>query len=213
MTPPPDQPQKRQTLRRHGTLNPHPEAVSHALFRHSDFFDADDPHSSADTLLGTATTRIIYDVDRFRNTRGSNPTDPSKWEPVFAATLARETHTNDPLPQTGLKIQISFSYSDGFGREIQKKIQAEPGPILEGGPIIDPRWAGRGWTIFNNKGKPVRQYEPFFSQLPIQGHRFEFGIKIGVSPLCYDPVERVVATIHPNHTYEKVVFDPWHQEI
>ena len=27
------------------------------------------------------------------------------------------------------KIQISFSYSDGFGREIQKKIQAEPGLV------------------------------------------------------------------------------------
>jgi hypothetical protein len=40
--PPPDQSQKRQTLRRHGTLNPHPEAVSHPLFRGSDFFDADD---------------------------------------------------------------------------------------------------------------------------------------------------------------------------
>jgi RHS repeat-associated protein len=177
----------------------------------SGFFDADDPHSSADTLLGTATTRIIYDVNRFKNTRDSNPNDPSKWEPAFAATLARETHMNDPLPQTGLKIQISFSYSDGFGREIQKKIQAEPGPIVEGG--LDPRWVGSDWTIFNNKGKPVRQYEPFFSQLPVQGHRFEFGVKIGVSPiLCYDPVERVVATIHPNHTYEKVVFDPWHQE-
>src|SRR5439155_16337673 len=68
-----------------------------------------------------------------------------------------------------------------------------------------------GWTIFNNKGKPVRQYEPFFSQLP-KGHQFEFGATVGVSPiLCYDPVERVVATIHPNHTYEKVVFDPWGQ--
>lgn len=40
--PPPDHQQKRQTLRRHGTLNPHPEAVTHALFRNSDFFDPDD---------------------------------------------------------------------------------------------------------------------------------------------------------------------------
>ena len=30
--------------------------------------------------------------------------------------------------------------------------------------------------------------------------------------LFYDPVERVVATLHPNHTYEKIVFDPWQQE-
>jgi hypothetical protein len=35
----------------------------------------------------------------------------------------------------------------------------------------------------------------------------------GVTPvLFYDPVERVVATLHPNNTYEKVVFDPWHQK-
>ena len=38
----PDHQQKRQTLRRHGTLNPHPEAVSHPLFHNSGFFDADD---------------------------------------------------------------------------------------------------------------------------------------------------------------------------
>ena len=44
MTPlrPPDRQQKRQTLRRHGTLNPQPESVSHPLFQNSDFFDPDD---------------------------------------------------------------------------------------------------------------------------------------------------------------------------
>ena len=39
---PPDHPQKRQTLRRHGTLNPQPEMVAHPLFHDSDFFDPDD---------------------------------------------------------------------------------------------------------------------------------------------------------------------------
>ena len=29
--------------------------------------------------------------------------------------------------------------------------------------------------------------------------------------LFYDPIGRVIATLHPNHTYEKVVFDAWHQ--
>ena len=57
----------------------------------------------------------------------------------------------------------AFSYSDGFGREIQRKVQAEPGPLDPGGPSVAARWVGSGWTIFNNKGKPVRQYEPFFS--------------------------------------------------
>ena len=165
-------------------------------------------------LLGKATTRIVYDLGRFKRLG----------EPPFAATLARETHV-EPAAGQRTKIQVSFSYSDGYGREIQKKIQAEPGPVPQHdsqGKIVikpdgqpqmtadtfSPRWVGSGWTIFNNKGKPVRQYEPFFTDT----HRFEFEVKIGVSPvLFYDPVERVVATLHPNHTYEKVVFDPWQQ--
>ncbi|MGH9892294.1 MAG: hypothetical protein ACREA0_09990, partial [bacterium] len=154
-------------------------------------------------LLRKATTRIVYDLDRFKRLG----------EPPFAATITRETHVSALASAQTSKLQISFSYSDGFGREIQKKIQAERGPLVEGGPTVSPRWVGSGWTVFNNKGKPVRQYEPFFSQLPAKRHQFEFGVQVGVSPiLFYDPVERVVATLHPNHTWEKVVFDPWRQE-
>lgn len=172
------------------------------------FFAAADPHTNAPGLLSDATTRIVYDLDRFRRLQQANPGDSTKWQPACGATLARETHASVALPPQGLKIQLSFSYSDGFGREIQKKIQAEPGPLVEGGPRVNPRWVGSGWSIFNNKGKPVRQYEPFFSAT----HSFEFGVQVGVSPvLFYDPAERVIATLHPNHTYDKVDFDPWHQ--
>jgi RHS repeat-associated protein len=175
-----------------------------------------DPLGHAAAILGQATTRIVYDLGQYLTAQ----------QPIFAATLARETHVSDPLPPGGLKIQVNLSYSDGFGREIQKKMQAEPGPVpkrdadghiivgADGQPemtteAFSPRWVGSGWTIFNNKGKPVRQYEPFFTDT----HRFEFDVRIGVSPvLFYDPVERVVATLHPNHTWEKVVFDPWRQE-
>lgn len=170
------------------------------------FHDAADPHTSAPALLQNATTRIVYDLYRFQRTQNANPLDPTLWLPPYAVTLARETHVSDLLPGTQSKIQISFSYSDGFGREIQKKIQAEPDKI--NGVVGPPRWVGSGWTVFNNKGKPVRQYEPFFSAT----HHYEFGVQLGVSPvLFYDPAERVVVTLHPNHSYEKVVFDPWQQ--
>lgn len=191
-----------------------------------DFFGADDPHTVAGTLLGNASTRIVYDVDRFRRTRVANPTDPTQWAPVFAATIARETHVSDLESGQESKLQISFSYSDGFGREIQKKIQAEAGPVpkrdANGRIVVGPddqpemtptsasqRWVGSGWTVFNNKGKPVRQFEPFFTDT----QDFQFDIRIGVSPvLFYDPTQRVIATLHPEHTWEKVVFDPWRQE-
>src|SRR5262249_13776666 len=71
-----------------------------------------------------------------------------------------------------------------------------------------PRGGGGARPVSKKRGNPVRQYEPFFSTT----HRFEFGVMVGVSPvLFYDPAERVVATLHPNHTWEKVVFDPWQQ--
>ena len=176
------------------------------------FYAAADPHMLAGALLGTASTRIVYNLQQYLATSQASPADPSAWQPIFAATLTRETHMSDLPPGQPSAVQISFSYSDGFGREIQKKLQAEPGTVSPAGPVVDPRWIGSGWTIFNNKGKPVRQYEPFFSGLAARGHQFEFGVQVGVSPiLCYDPLERVVATVHPNHSYEKVVFDPWHQ--
>jgi RHS repeat-associated protein len=186
-----------------------------------DLFLANPKGPMAATLLGDATTRVIYDP-----TAWWREPDPAQKPPSVAATLARETHVSDLQAGQQSKIQVSFSYSDGFGREIQKKIQAKPGPAsqhdangeivvgADGQPVMTPndvsrRWVGSGWTVFNNKGKPVRQYEPFFTDT----HRFEFDVKIGVSSvLFYDPVEREVATLHPNHTWEKVFFDPWRQE-
>ena len=182
------------------------------------FFDSADPHATAPALLGSATTRIVYDADRFRRSREAHPDDPTQWQPAWAATIARETHLASPVPPQGLRVQLSFGYSDGFGREIQKKIQAEPGPLVDAGPVVAPRWIGSGWVIFNNKGKPVRRYEPYFSKRRradgsfFSDHRFEFGVAVGVSAvLFYDPAGRAIAKLHPNHTYEKTLFDPWRQ--
>ncbi|UHD15035.1 SpvB/TcaC N-terminal domain-containing protein [Thiocapsa bogorovii] len=193
-----------------------------------------DPLGEAASLLGKATNRIVYDLERF--TRARDPDHPECGsQPPFAATLARETHLHEPGgAQT--KIQVGFSYSDGFGREIQKKIQAEPGEAPQrGNPVVmasgdtcpgklkrdakgepeqgraDPRWVGTGRTVFNNKGKPVRKYEPFFSAAHLYEPERDM-TDTGVSPvLFYDPLDRVIATLHPNHTYEKVGFDPWRQ--
>jgi RHS repeat-associated protein len=183
------------------------------------------PQARAASLLGKATTRIIYDLERYRRAG----------QPPLAATLTRETHFHD-LGGSQTKIQIGFSYSDGFEREIQSKMQAEagnaperetdvtlptgdtrPGDLVRdasGSPSTGhahDRWVGSGRTVFNNKGNPVRQYEPFFSATHLYEPEREM-TDTGVSPvLFYDPLERVVATLHPNHTYEKVVFDPWRQ--
>jgi RHS repeat-associated protein len=169
------------------------------------------PLTDPGAILHRATTRLVYDLSV---------------QPAAVYTLARETHDADLAPGETTKVQHGFAYSDGFGREIQKKVQAEPGPAPQrdaGGKVIvgpdgqpemtafdvSPRWVGTGWTVLNNKGRPVRQYEPFFTDT----HHVEFDVRIGVSPvLFYDPVERPAGTLHPHHAWEKAVFDPWRQE-
>ncbi len=179
------------------------------------------PLAGPAAILGNATQRTLYDLFAYHRTK----TQP---EPQCAVsyTLRRETHASDPAPAGGLRFQHGFTYSDGFGREIQKKGQAEPGPVPQraddgqiivgpnGQPVmtatdVAPRWVGTGWTVFNNKGKPVRTFEPFFTDT----HHFEFDVRIGVSPITfYDPVGRAVGILSPNHTWEKIVFSPWRQE-
>lgn len=165
--------------------------------------DAELPLDDPYVLLQGATTRLVHDLFAYHRTRNS-----AQPRPTSVVTLARETHRAELPASARPRIQTAISYSDGFAREIQKKVQAEPGPLVDGGPIVNPRRTASSWTVFNHKGKPVRRYEPRFTAT----FAFEFGTVAGVSSqLFYDPVERVVATVHPDATWEKVVFDPWGQ--
>jgi RHS repeat-associated protein len=166
-----------------------------------------DPLADPAALLGEATTRTVYDIDAYQRT--AMTAQPS---PCAVYTLSRETHVADlaapPYPgaPTTTEYEYHFAYYDGFGREIQRKARVAPGPVTDGGPTVSPRWAGSGWTILDNKGRPVREYEPFFSATPA----FEFAAKTGVSTvLMYDPPGRVVATLYPDGSWEKTVRKPW----
>lgn len=141
-----------------------------------------DPLSNPGEVLGRATTRVLY--DRFAYQRSQ--------QPAATCVVVRETHDADG-PTT--RFQHVITYADGFAREIQTKKSA---PLAQ--------WIGSGWTIFNNKGNAVRVYEPFLSATPA----FELARIEGVSSTkMYDPLERVIAILHPDHSYEKTVFDPW----
>ncbi|QPF72251.1 toxin [Roseateles sp. DAIF2] len=179
------------------------------------------PLANPAALLGNAAVRIVYDVHAYERTKGS-----AQPQPVSACSISRETHASDGVPAGGLKVQVGFAYWDAFGQEIQRKVRAEAGKVpardgtgailigADGQPqmtagAVSPRWVGSGWTVFNNKGKPVRQFEPFFSDT----HAFEADVRVGVSPVqFYDPLGRLTATLHPDHTWAKLRFDAWHNE-
>jgi RHS repeat-associated protein len=163
-----------------------------------------DPLTNPAEILASATTRIVADPSAFYRSR----TDSQPAPPVVY-TLARETHVSDLAPGQETRYQHAFAYCDGFARVIQRKAQAAPGPLTDGGPAISPRWTGSGWTIFDNKGRPVRKYEPFFTAT----NGFEFAAAAGVSSVFfYDPPGRQVAVLHPDSTWEKTLFGPWRQE-
>jgi RHS repeat-associated protein len=160
-----------------------------------------DPLADPAAALGNATSRFLYDLGAYQRTS-------TQAQPLPPATyaLARETHVSDLAAAQTTKYQYHFSYIDGLGREIQRKALVAPGPVTEGGPQVSPRWVGSGWQILDNKGRPVRKYEPFFSATS----GFEFAAQTGVSTvLFYDPPGRVAATFHPDNNWEKAVFDPW----
>jgi RHS repeat-associated protein len=159
------------------------------------------PLADPAAVLAQATQRFIYDVGAFARTHAQLEPDPAA-----SYALVRETHSAGVTDQA-TRFQHRFSYADGFGRVIQAKAQAAPGPVpgaAEG--FARHRWVGSGWTVWDNKGNAVRRYEPFFTA----SHHFEFAKRAGVSAIrFYDPLSRLVATLYPNHTYSKVVFDPW----
>ena len=90
-----------------------------------------------------------------------------------------------------------------MGSVVVTKVQAEPEA-----PGQSLRWVANGKTILNNKGKPVKQYESYFSS---SGHRFEEPIEVGVTPVMYyDAVGRTVRTELPDGSFSRVEFSPWH---
>jgi RHS repeat-associated protein len=163
-----------------------------------DEFLANPTPQLASSLLGNATSRILYDPWRVSTAH----------EPIYSAFISRETHVNSPPPSGGALFQVQFTYSDGFGRVIQRKSRTSPGPILDQGPSLPDRWVATGWTVFNNKGKPVQQFEPFFDSTA----SFQANMTVGVSSISvYDPIDRIIAKIRPDHAIEKTVFTTWSQ--
>ncbi len=117
-------------------------------------------------------------------------------------------------------------FANGSGAEAMTKVEAPRGRAarrdlttgeLVGGPgslVYDddvPRWIGNGRTVLNNKGLPVKQYEPYFSSTWDYEDEDDL-VASGVTPLLsYDPLGRLIQTEFPDGTLSRVEFDVWAQ--
>ncbi len=149
--------------------------------------------------LVRATTRFVYHFGGPYDDEGK-PLPNARM--ASACAIQRETHAGK-LPLNGqYLLQIALECSDGSGAVLMQKAQAEPDPATPN----RRRWLVNGLTLLNNKGKPVKQYEPTFSD--------RFGCELpqanGVSTtLFYDAAGRVVRTEMPDGTFSWMEFSPW----
>jgi RHS repeat-associated protein len=165
------------------------------------------------------TTTLEYDLFAYKTWAGDPNHDPNHPAPVFVHTTARVTHKN---PNTA-RIE-TYGYTDGLGRIALAKAQAEPGDAPQrdatgqllrdasGKLILAPtehRWVGTGRVVYDNKGNPIKAYEPFFDSTPAYDQETDL-VEFGVTAIArYDPLGRVIRIDNPNGTYRSIEFDAW----
>ena len=86
------------------------------------------------------TTELQYDLLRWQREQ----------KPAVVHTVAREQHF---FGNAASRFQHAFAYSDGFGRIVQQKVQAEPEPGTN-----TPRWPP--FSLLNQTGDPPRRPKP-----------------------------------------------------
>ena len=164
-----------------------------------------DPHK----FLQHATTFFYYNLFAWMNSS----------QPVSFVNVVRETHESELSGGNPSNVFLSVGYSNGLGQILQTKTQAEPGEALkwQGNNLVtidttpNLRWVGTGRTILNNKGNPVKQFEPFFSTT-FEYENDDALVNIGFSSVFYyDALGRPIRIEHANGTFSRTEFDAWKQ--
>ncbi len=165
-------------------------------------------------------TRFEYDFNAFLMER----------QPISVRSIRHvhhDTETDIPLPEQDETIE-TIEYSDGFGRLLQRRTQAEDvifdsenPPFGDSGLPADQSKnrdaVGRkravdeplnvivnGRQIYDNKGHVVEKYEPYFSS----GWKYaqppdDQGKKI---TMYYDPRGHVIRTVNPDRSEQRVIY-------
>jgi RHS repeat-associated protein len=196
----------------------HTFAMGKSTERKGDHMD----ETSVELSINDQPAAMLEYTFRYFATNGQQPNR------VKTTVYEKHYYNNNALIEPGRTAQVSYSYSDGSGHEVLKKNQAEPGMAPErdarGQLVYDAaghlqykdtspalRWVGNGRTIFNNKGNPVKQYEPFFDSSFEYNNEAEL-VELGfTSVIYYDAPGRVIKTEKPTGAFSKVTFDAWRQ--
>jgi RHS repeat-associated protein len=176
---------------------------------------------SESPLAWEPSVRMEYDFLAFHNAQ----------QPVWVKTIQREQHYQDAAESPTI---IKVEYTDGFGRLLQTRTQAEdvlfgdslfgdsglPADQAENANAVGiqrpatalPNVVVSGWQVYNNKGKVVEQYEPYFDIgfqyiAPFDNATLQSATLGGVFVrMYYDPRGQVVRTVNPDGSQQWVLF-------
>lgn len=173
----------------------------------------DFPTALADpaAALGGLESVFFYAPDNYR----------MNGEPVYSAAISADRYPGD----SQRKIRLSLTFSDGFGRELQSKSFVEPGLAFvrdsegnleldeDGKPLqvmTEDRWLASARVEYNNKGEPVRQFQPYF----VAGWRYASDDNMReqgwYSCLWYDAAGRPVDTLDARWHWSHTTYHPWY---
>jgi hypothetical protein len=179
-------------------------------------------HTSGKDGAGDAaepSVRVDYDLLAFQQRR----------QPISARTIRRVRHDSDPdvAPDERDATIQTVDYTDGFGRLLQSRTQAEDvqfGDERSGAGVIDedqgklvtatagtPRPAGApervivsGWQRYDNKGRVIARFEPFRSE----GWEFAEPVEAELgrqTTMTFDALGRGVRAVGPDGSEHRVV--------
>jgi RHS repeat-associated protein len=161
-----------------------------------------------------------YELDAFATTG----------QPIWVRTLSRVWHASYNVSDDAIEAR---EYSDGYGRLVQRRAQADelafgddagllvPGP--DGRPRALPGQAGgpatgdhdpervvvSGWQVYDNKGRVAEKYEPFFDsgwdyQPEEEARR---GRRVA---MFYDPRGQLIRIVNPDGSQRRILFGTPH---
>ncbi|MEZ4295819.1 MAG: hypothetical protein R3B70_12650 [Polyangiaceae bacterium] len=173
-----------------------------------------DPNGNRSQVAFDALGRVtkVAVMGKAGSTDGDTPADPTvlytyaldEWndtdgaKPAYVKTEHREEHG-----AANTRWQTSYAFLDGAGAAAMVKVNAEP--AASNGPA---RWVATGRTVVNNKGNPIKQYEPLLlRQLGVGVGRVfaEIGVTLIVT---YDALGRALRTDLPDGTFARIEAHP-----
>jgi hypothetical protein len=136
--------------------------------------------------------------------------------PPHQLTVVTDSYDTDPAQQQRQTVQ----FSDGAGRLLQASVRHEAGVTdwlrtatggltAAQGSAVTERWAVSGRTEYNNKGLPVRQYQPFFLNDWRYVRDDSARQDLWSDTVFYDAAGREVKTVTAKQSERRTQYYPW----